>query len=467
MAKNSKVIRMRRRRRKLDIGFLIFAVVFIYLAYSIYSYFSRDNIQFYEVVEGSIVNDKNYSGIILRQENVVSDDTTGYVNFLVREGKRAAKGASVYSLDETGDLGRFLSENASKTSISDEGMRSVKNQLSGFASSYTDSSFSTAYSEQYSLQGAVSEYMNQNELSSLQQALQDQGINYKQASTSEAGVVSYIIDGFEGTDAASLTKDSFDRSKYKRSTVKSGELTEAGTPIYKLITSEDWSIVFPLDDDAKNAFDGKNTLTIKTSQSDIALTGNYSVIDGQDGAKYGKLDFDKYMIQFCSDRFVDFEVISDQASGLKIPDTAVVQREFYTIPPDYLTNGGNGGDDDKGFNKQVYGEDGSTSVEFTPVDIYRQTNDYVYVEKTADGKIQEGDVLVKPNSDEKYTVGKTEPMEGAFNINKGYAVFRPIEKLTDNGEYMIVRKDTQNGLAVYDHIVLDASQVTDNQLIYQ
>lgn len=467
MAKNPKVIRMKRRRRKLDIGIVIFAVVFFYLAYSVFAYLSRDNIQFYEVVEGSIVNDTDYSGIIFRTETVVSDDTTGYINLFVREGKRAAKGAAVYSLDETGDLGRFLSENAGTSNMSEEGLTNLKSQLSAFANAYDDNNYSVVYSEQYSLQGTVSEYMNQNALTNLQQALQDQGISYKQGTTSEAGIVSYVIDGFEGQDPTQVTADSFDKSKYQRQTVKSGDLTEAGTPIYKLITDEVWTIVFPLDEESQQQFDGKSQLTIKTSANDIELTGSYSVIDGTDGNKYGRLDFDKYMIQFCSDRFVDFEVITDEASGLKIPDTSVVEREFYTIPVDYLTNGGDSSDEETGFNKQVYGEDGSASVEYVPCEIYKQTDEYAYIEKTADGRIQEGDIVVKPDSDEKYTVGKTETMSGAFNINKGYAVFKPIEEIADNGEYKIIRKDTPNGLAVYDHIVLDASNVTDNQLIYQ
>jgi hypothetical protein len=32
---------------------------------------------------------------------------------------------------------------------------------------------------------------------------------------------------------------------------------------------------------------------------------------------------------------------------------------------------------------------------------------------------------------------------------------------------MIVKENTEYGLAVYDHIVLDAKNIKDNQLIYQ
>ena len=54
----------------------------------------------------------------------------------------------------------------------------------------------------------------------------------------------------------------------------------------------------------------------------------------------------------------------------------------------------------------------------------------------------------------------------AYNINKGYAVFKQIEVLSTNGEYYTVKKNMDYGLSVYDHIVLDAGTVTEGQIIY-
>ena len=466
MARNRKVIRYRRPFH-LNIGVIIFAAIFVYLASSLYAYAKREKIQFYEVAEGSIVNDKTYTGIIFRQESVQQTQTTGYVNYFIREGKRAARGARIYSLDETGELGKFLEENRAQGSdLTSENLSELKKQLSAFSLSYYDADFGSVYSAQYALQSSVAEYMNVNAMDSLDAALQEHGIYYQQVTTGEAGVVSYAVDGYEGMDAASVTPDLFDRTKYSRKSIKSGELTEAGTPVYKLISSEDWSVVFPLDEDSEKAFADRRSLTIKPAASDMKLVGRYSSFTGTDGSKYGKLDFDKYMIEYSSDRFMDFEVISDEARGLKIPVTSIVEREFFIIPVGYLTGGGDANPGEEGFLREVYGEAG-TSVEFTQVDIFNQDENYVYVEKTEDGAIKSGDYLVMPDSTERYQVGATETRAGAYNINKGYAVFKYIEELASNGEYVIVKKDTRYGLSVYDHIVLDASAIEDGQLIYQ
>jgi len=74
---------------------------------------------------------------------------------------------------------------------------------------------------------------------------------------------------------------------------------------------------------------------------------------------------------------------------------------------------------------------------------------------------------VKPDSQERYQVGASASLQGVYNINKGYAVFKQIEILKSNEEYYTIRKGTDYGLSVYDHIVLNAETVQEGQLIYQ
>ena len=83
-------------------------------------------------------------------------------------------------------------------------------------------------------------------------------------------------------------------------------------------------------------------------------------------------------------------------------------------------------------------------------------------------ELKAGDYLVKENSQDRYQVGVTASVQGVFNINRGYTAFRKIEVLNSNDEYYTVKKGTDYGLSVYDHIVLNASSVTANgTIIYQ
>ena len=131
--KNKKIIRYR-RPLNINVGMIIFALIFVYMVFSVTAYLRRDKVMFYEVQEGSIVNNKNYTGIILRQEEVKTTDRSGYVNYYVREGKRASTGTRVYSIDETGTIATFLAENAQdKVALKPENLSGLKKQLTAFS----------------------------------------------------------------------------------------------------------------------------------------------------------------------------------------------------------------------------------------------------------------------------------------------------------------------------------------------
>ena len=83
-----------------------------------------------------------------------------------------------------------------------------------------------------------------------------------------------------------------------------------------------------------------------------------------------------------------------------------------------------------------------------------------------DESIQAGDVLLRKDSSETYTAGKdTGKLTGVYNINKGYAVFKQIEILSQNENYTIIEPKTDYGIALYDHIALDGSKLKEDQLV--
>jgi hypothetical protein len=70
------------------------------------------------------------------------------------------------------------------------------------------------------------------------------------------------------------------------------------------------------------------------------------------------------------------------------------------------------------------------------------------------------------DSSKKYVIGTdTGSLIGVYNINKGYAVFKQINIMYENEDYAIVEQKTSYGIALYDHIALDGSKLTENQLV--
>ncbi len=466
MAKKSKKIVKYRRPLRINIGMIVFALMFLYLAFYVYQYQTREKVQPYEVTEGSIVNDRNFTGIILRDETTEYAAQSGYINYYIREGKRAAAGTSVYSMDETGQVARLMEENASSTELlSDQDVASVKKALSAFSLAYSDGQFDQVYDAKYSLEAMVMEYANFNSLNTDEQLAQQLGGNFSQIQAPVSGVISYSIDGCEDLEASQITQSDFDRSKYSRAITHAGDLVEQGTPVYKIVTDDNWSLIFPLSESDVTDFGEQTSLTVRFPGHDLTTSGDFSMVAGADGERYGKLDFTKYMVQFISERYLDFQVVMDVAQGLKIPVSAVTSKNFYLIPVTYLTTGGDS--DQEGFNKEIYTENG-TLVEFVPTTIYYSTDEYYYIDTAEDEPLHAGDYLVKPDSSDRFQIGQTASLQGVYNINRGYSVFKQIEILAQNDEFYTVKKGTSYGLSVYDHIVLDASTVGgEGDLIYQ
>lgn len=475
MAGQNKVIKYRKPIR-INVGVLIFVIMFIYMCFFVYSYLSHKAVYFYEVTEGAIVDDTEYTGLILRSEEVQSAPESGYINYFIREGRRVPNGSNIYSLDSSNNVKQYLEEDAASSfTLSESNLKSIKRELSEFSLSYNDLDFSMVYDAKASISANISEFTSTDTLNSFSEMAQSGNTTYVVEKAPSTGVISFIVDSYEGRGEDSLTSEDFNKAQYQPKIIKSGELVASGTPIYKIINSENWYVYFKLTNEDKKRFEGKTVLNVEFQGSDFEFSGSYSELTGSDGASYGKIAFNKFMIQYENERFVNFRIKSDNETGLKIPLSSVVEKQFYKIPKSYTTKGGNSVK--TGFNKEVYDENGA-SIVFVPAVIYYSDDDFVYIEALSSegGALQQnsgdflksGDNIVMPESTagEKFQIGETAPLKGVYYINKGFAVFKHIEIIASNDEYLIIKKNTEYGLSVYDHILIDTSKYSEGDFIY-
>ena len=407
---------------------------------------------------------KTHTGLILRDESVQVSPDGGYINIYMRDGKRAAVGSRVYSLDATGDLKKLMEASAGKEdTISDSSVIEMKKKLSNFASNYSDSDFEYVYDTKYLLDNAASEYSNLINIENIDNISNENGLSLNVITSPYSGEISYAIDDIAEKKEEDLTKSDFDTSKHPISYIKNEQLIEAETKVYRIVNSESWSIYFEFEKGEEELYTEKKTLTVKFKSNGLTLTGDYSVVETKDGYSLGKLTFDKYMVQFISNRYAEFDIQSSVVNGLKIPSKCVLEKDFYTIPVEYMAKGGDGVSD--GFYKQV-DKDGTTSTVFVPEDIIKVTDANCYI-STENKDIASGDKLIKPDSNEIFEVSNKEKLLGVYNINKGYTVFKNIDILGSNKEFYIVDKGTKYGLKVYDHILLNPDGFKEGEFIYQ
>ena len=465
MADRERKITKYRRPLNINIGMLIFAAIFVYVIVCVVIYFRTDHIVGYSVKEGSLSSNSIYRGIALRNEEIVTGSDAGYINYFAREGERVAVGNLIYTVDETGRLSDYIqSSESGENTLSDADLSELKTEITAFTNRFDRTEFSDVYNFKYSVEGTVLKLSNYNILENVN-ALNDASgpafINLRNAPKS--GIVIYSIDGYEDLKLEDMTEEYFDQRNYEKTHLVNNTLIASGDPVYKLSTNEDWAIVIQVDDDELvEELIEKEYVEVKFLKNQYTSWGKVDTYTNEDGDTFVSLTFTNSMITFCTDRFIDIELLLEDEKGLKIPNSAIVTKEFFIVPKEYLTKGGNSGND--GVMLETYDENGNSTIQFVATTIYDATDTEYYLD---DSVLRLGNYIVKPDSTERYEIRKTGSLTGVYNINKGYADFKQVNVLYENDEYSIVKSNTVYGLNVYDYIVLDASTVNDNQFIYE
>lgn len=481
--KKKKIVKY---RRPMNIGVVFFGFIAVYLIVCVYLFFTSTHISGYEVIAGNLATDYHYTGIALRTEKIYHSEKPGYISYYAREGEKVSVSSTVYTVDENGKMTQILKENAQEMNLSEEDYAQLRSEIASYLGNTSDMNFNEVYDFKTNMNSAILDLMNQNMVEQLDSASEESGTYFTRYSADTSGVVEYYIDGFEDAALENLNSSWFEQENYERQNLRTEELVGEGEPVYKLITDENWQLVFPLDKEIESYLLDKiadnqvvsedGTVMQKTTYIEIRFDKDKETVwpsvtvEYRDGKAYGVLNFVNSMIRYANERFISFEVLREETSGLKIPRSAVTEKEFYVIDADYLTKSGSG--NKSGFMRQTISEDGKSTAEFVECTIYYQDEEYAYVDpmeenfSTSEKKLKAGDLLIKTDSAEYYQVGQTAKLKGVYNINKGYTVFRQIQILYENEEYCIVEEGTSYGLSVYDHIVLNADTVQEDQVIY-
>lgn len=458
---NNKVVKYR-KPLNLNIGMVIFAAIFVYIVICVFGYFTQKHIVPYEVKEGSLSTNNIYQGIALREEEIVTATQAGYINYYAREGERVGVGNLIYTLDESGKLAEYLNaEKAGENSLSDQDLYELKTEILGFVSNFDETDFSSVYDFKYDVKGTVLKLANANILNNIDE-INSAGISdmISFCTAPSTGIVVYSMDGMEELSFEQITAAHFEKENYEKVQLISNELIANGDPVYKLSKSEDWSIVIPVEKEKAEELLELEYVKVKFLKNQNTSWGEVSTYTNPDGETFVKLGFTNSMITFCTDRFIDIELITEEDTGLKIPNSSIVEKEFFVVPKEYVTKGGKNGN--YGVMREAYAEDGTATTEFIETTIYHETDTEYYLD---DSQLRMGDYIMKPESTSKEAVSKKGSLIGVYNINKGYADFKQINILYQNDEYSIVKSNTQYGLNVYDYIVLDASTVEEDEII--
>lgn len=441
----------------------IFGAMTIYLIAVLISYMKVEPIQGYEIQMGSLSVAKTYTGIAIREEELLKSPYTGYINYFVREGERVSSRDTVYSVDESGKLASLLeSGDTGEASYTDEELAEFRSEVIQYDRGFDSKEFNSVYDFKYSIEGSVMKLVNVNMYENLQTLNQSSlGGMVALCTAGQTGYVVYSTDGYETLTPEQITAEVFDQSAYEKTRVNNNDLIEKNATVGKLVTNENWSLMIPVDESRAAEMEEAEYVEVKFIKTQETSWGQVVIHRLADGI-YAELIFNNSCVSFCTDRYIDIELVVNEKQGLKIPNSAIAEKEFFIIPADYMTKGGPNGN--YGVLKEKADENGNLVNEFVETNVYSSDEEEFYIDSS---DLEIGNYICKMDSTEKMAISRTGTLTGVYNMNKGYADFKQITILAQNDEYSIVSSNTQYGLTVYDRIVLDAASVSNNEFTYQ
>ncbi len=439
-----------RRVFTLNIGTVVFGILFIYMIISIILYITHTHVASYLVTSGPLAKNQTYTGLAFYSEEVVRADTGGYVTYFASENTKVKAGGVVYGISQSPTV-------KNNVTVSGNTLEEIRSDLQSFTLGYDPSDFHDVYSLKYAVESAI---VNQS-LRELKANGNTVTIGNETISTAEhSGIVVYATDGYENRSINDLTPEMLDEKSYHITSLKSGDAISAGDAVYKLIDSESWSVVIPLTSRQIVSLGDLKRIKVNFLRDQVSQVADFSILPMSDGNYYGRLDFSSGLSRHLDSRFVDIELVTNNEIGLKVPVSSVVTKEFYTIPEEYIAS--------KDEQNQITvctattDVNGNIHTDYKTVTAYEDVNGRYYVDLSAFGA---GDVILKDGTTSvRYIIRDKAALEGVYCMNKGYTEFRRIDIIDKNEQYCIVREGTRFGISQYDNIVLDAATVKEAQI---
>ena len=444
------------RGHMINLGLVIFLIILLYTMYFVVQYISEDRVSVYEVEQGSIVRDSVYTGIAIRNETVVESTSSGsyIISYYASAGEKAGVSTLVYSLSKNESITELYSDTVSQSEyLSDDVLSDLNRQFLEFTATYSDLNYSDVYSFTASVNNSLTESLNSSALSYLQEADAADDVDLFYAS--QPGVIAYYTDGYESLSSSDVTVEMIENQSADRVTYSNGDSVSKGDVVYKLTNDENWDVVISVSESMAEELEEMSVVEVEFAKDSRSAWASVTI--RRDGDAYlAVLSFTNSMARYSDDRFLTLTLKLDDVDGLKIPNSAITEKTFYVIPSSFITYD----DTEDSYTMQILSDNGTAETIYP--EIYHAADEEYYV---LSDDLSSGMTIVDLDSNTG-TVFETAVLKGCYNINKGYAVFKQIEVLYESESYTIVADDTDYGLSQYDYIALNASSVTDGQIIY-
>ena len=446
-----------RKKSDFNVGVLIFVIIFVYIVATLVSYGTRTRIATFEVRQGRILTDHSYVGIAIREEQVVSVPVAGYVYYFHNNLSKIRSGADIIAVSPTPILfedNLIYDIHFELPEITNDNHAPFIYHTQNFIESMDLQRFSTVQTFRTDLIHSFRGTATQVRTAQIDEIIAGTHGDAQIFPSPTDGIFVMRIDGMEGLTKNDISSELFQGEEHETILFSDQIHLSRGEPVYKLITSESWYIVIQVDDEMTSLLDQMIWARIRFIRDDV-LAWAHPIVFHQGEERFVAFSFNHSMIRYAEERFINIELILEDQSGLMIPRTAVVEKDFFRIPshfvvPRYTSLG-----------IMAFNEEGEKDFVLTRIYSSSPEGD-IFINPN---EIPHGTRLFSPNTEETITLNATETLQGVFNINHGYAIFMFINIIAGNEDYYLVEEGNAFSVSNFDFIALFGEDIEAGEIV--
>lgn len=448
-------------------------------------YLQRSVVDNDTVTYDSIESSQKCTGVIVRDEVVYTSPADGEAVFNISDLDKVKAGTEICSVQDTAavqslqeDLDEInekileMQKNRESISAVTDEVKQYNSQIKAGADNYAFRLTSGDISVLYKMKGDVQKLIdtrnqrllseNSGSLTELaeQRSEQQSRINSSKnaVTTQDAGIVSCYSDGLESVYTFDKMGDLTEKDiAVKNSGKVIDKIVTAGTPIFRIVRSNNWYIVSYIPNSQIGEWSVGDTVTIYLSEQDNTsrpLEMSIESLNTNDKTSLVILKSTKYLSDYINQRSVTFET-RKALKGYKIPNKAIVEETLLKVSSEFVI-----GD-------KVYKANGTNPLIEVSVNKSSENPEegITYIEFDIN-KINVGDVLTLPSDTSKtFTISDVVTERGVYVMNTGEAVFKKInlENSAVNQNFTVLDPAVNPNVKIYDRIVTDTANTEKEQ----
>ena len=142
---------------------------------------------------------------------------------------------------------------------------SILLKAQGFNESYSPEEFKTASNLKSEVTAILQNNTTQSRVAQLNSILQSGNVDAFQSQ--DDGIVELSVDGYENLTTDNITDEMFDKANYSVTELSGNQKIDAGQPVYRLVTDEEWTVTIRLTSDLAETFqkkmNGEDSLSVE------------------------------------------------------------------------------------------------------------------------------------------------------------------------------------------------------------